>query len=108
MPDEPSNKKGAVDKGRKRTREDSSQTDEEDECDQHHKHGCKKCFGIKEKLNMLLAILPELETYEKRITLLEEENKTLQMSLENSQAEIDLKAIVYDVNSKARSSQHLQ
>ena len=31
MPDEPSNKKGTVDKGRKRTREGSSQTDEEDE-----------------------------------------------------------------------------
>ena len=109
MPDEPSNKKGAVDKGRKRTREGSSQTDEEDESDQHHKHGCKKCLettnsrlsGIEEKLNMLLTVLPELETYKKRITLLEEENKTLQTSLENSQAEIeDLKAIVHDVNLK--------
>ena len=39
--------------------------------------------------------------YKKRITLLEEENKTLQTSLENSQAEIeDLKAIVHDVNLK--------
>lgn len=109
MPDEPSNKKGAVDKGRKRTREGSSQTDEEDEFDEHHKHGCKKCLettnsrlsGIEEKLNMLLTVLPELETYKKRITLLEEENKTLQTSLENSQAEIeDLKAIVHDVNLK--------
>ena len=89
MPDEPSNKKGAVDKGRKRTREGSSQTDEEDESDEHHKHGCKKCVettnsrlsGIEEKLNMLLTVLPELETYKKRITLLEEENKTLQTSL---------------------------
>ena len=109
MPDEPSNKKGAVDKGRKRTREGSSQTDEEDESDEHHKHGCKKCLettnsrlsGIEEKLNMLLTVLPELETYKKRITLLEEENKTLQTSLENSQAEIeDLKVIVHDVNLK--------
>ena len=109
MPDEPSNKKGTVDKGRKRTREGSSQTDEKDESDQHHKHGCKKCLettnsrlsGIEEKLNMLLTVLPELETYKKRITLLEEENKTLQTSLENSQAEIeDLKAIVHDVNLK--------
>ena len=56
--------------------------------------------GIEEKLNMLLTVLPELETYKKRITLLEE-NKTLQTSLENSQAEIeDLKAIVHDVNLK--------
>ena len=78
-----------LDKGRKRTREGSSQTDEEDESDQHHKHGCKKCLettnsmlsGIEEKLNMLLTVLPELETYKKRITLLEEENKTLQTSL---------------------------
>ena len=104
MPDEPSNTKGTAEKGRKRTREGSSQTDEEDESDQHHKHGCKKCFettnsrlsGIEEKLNMLLAILPELETYKTRITLLEEENKALQTSLENSQAEIeDLKVIVH-------------
>lgn len=110
MPDEPSNKKeGAAEKGRKRTREGSSQTDEEDESDQHHKHGCKKCFettnsrlsGIEEKLNMLLAILPELETYKTRITLFEEENKALHLSLENSQAELeDLKAIVHDVNLK--------
>ena len=50
---------------------------------------------------MLLTILPELETYKKRINLLEEENKALQTSLEHSQAEIeDLKAIVDDVNSK--------
>ena len=113
MPDEPSNTKGAAEKGRKRTREGSSQTDEEDESDQHHKHGCKKCFettnsrlsGIEEKLNMLLAILPELETYKTRITLLEEENKALQTSLENSQAEIeDLKAIVHDVNLKQEAA----
>ena len=98
-----------MDKGRKRTREGSSQTDEEDKSDQHHKHGCKKCLettnsrlsGIEEKLNMLLTVLPELETYKKRITLLEEENKTLQTSIEHSQAEIeDLKAIVHDVNLK--------
>ena len=92
-----------------RTRESSSQIGEEDAPDQHHKPGCKKCFettnsrlsGIEEKLAMLLAILPELETYKRRITLLEEENKALQTSLETSQAEIeDLKAIVNDVNSK--------
>jgi len=57
--------------------------------------------GIEEKLNMLLVILPELETYKRRITLLEEGNKALQTSLENSQAEIEnLKAIVDDVDCK--------
>ena len=109
MSNEPLTKKGAAERGRKRTREGSSQTDEEDASDQHHKQGCKKCFnttnsklsGIEEKLNMLLTILPELETYKKRITLLEKENKALQTSLEHSQAEIeDLKAIVDDINSK--------
>ena len=109
MPDEPSKKKEAAEKGRKLTREGSSQTDEEDASDQHHKQGCKKCYetanprlsGIEEKLNMLLVILPELETYKRRITLLEEENKALQTSLENSQAEIEnLEAIVDDVNCK--------
>ena len=54
---------------------------------------------------MLLAILPELETYKTRITLLEEENKALQTSLENSQAETeDLKAIVHDVNLKQEAA----
>ena len=100
-------------KGRKRTREGSSQTDEENASDQHHKQGCKKyfettnsrLFGIEEKLNTLLAILPELETNKKRITLLEEENRALQTSLENSQAEIeDLKAIVNDVNFKQEAA----
>ena len=84
-------------------------TDEEDATDQHQKQGCKKCHettnsrlsGIEEKLNMLLAILPELEMYKRRITLLEEENKALQTSLESSQEEIEnLKAIVDDVNCK--------
>ena len=43
---------------------------------------------------MLLAILPELEFYKQRITLLEKGNKSLQTSLENLQAEIeDLRAI---------------
>jgi len=57
--------------------------------------------GIEEKLNMLLTILPELQTYKKRITFLEEESKALQTSLENSQAEKeDLKAIVDDANFK--------
>jgi len=37
-----------------------------------------KLSGIEEKLNMLLTILPDLETSKKRITPLEEENKALQ------------------------------
>ena len=113
MPDEPSKKKKAAVRSRKRTRERSSQTDEEDASDQHHEQGCKKCFqttnsrlsGIEDKLHMLLAIHPELETYKKRITLLEEENKALQTSLENSQAEIeDLKAIVDYVKFKQKTA----
>ena len=113
MPDESSKKKGRAEKGRKRTREGSSQTDEEDASDQHHKHGCKKCLeatnsrlsGIEEKLNTLLAILPELENYKQKITLLEEENRALQTSLENSQAEIeDLRALVDGVNLKQEAA----
>ena len=113
MPDESSKKKGTAEKGRKRTREGSSQTDEGDASDQHHKHGCKKCLeatnsrlsGIEEKLNTLLAILPELENYKQRITLLEEENKALQTSLENSQAEIeDLRALVDGLNLKQEAA----
>ena len=113
MPDEPSKKKEAAERSRKRTRERSSQTDEEDASNQHHEQGRKKCFettnsrlsGIEEKLNMLLAILPELETYKKRINLLEEENKALQTSLEYLQAEIeDLKAIVDDVKFKQETA----
>jgi len=38
---------------------------------------------------MLVTIHSELETYKKRITPLEEENKALQSSLENAQAEIE-------------------
>ena len=112
MPDESLKKKGAAEKGRKRTREGSSQTDDEDASDQHHKQGCQNCLetnsklsGIEEKLNTLLTILPELEFYKQRITLLEEENKSLQTSLENSQAEIeDLRAIVGDVKLKQEAA----
>ena len=113
MPDEPSKKKEAAERSRKRTRERSSEKNEEDASDQRHKQGCKKCLkttnsrlsGIEEKLNMLLAILPALETYNKRINFLEEENKALQTSLEYSQAEIeDLKAIVDDVKFKQETA----
>ena len=109
-----SNKGETAERGRKRTREGSSQTDEED-ClsEQDHMQGCRRCSdttnsrlsGIEEKLNTLLTILPELETYKNRITLLEEENKSLQTSLENSQAEIeDLKTMLNDVNSKQEAA----
>ena len=108
MPDKQTKKKEAAERGRKRTREGSSQTDEEDTQDQHHKAGCfedssaSRLSGIEEKLDMLLAILPKLETYKKRITLLEEENKASQASLENSQAETeDLKVVVNDVKKRA-------
>ena len=109
-----SNKGQTAERGRKQTREGSSQTDEED-ClsEQDHMQGCRRCSdttnsrlsGIEEKLNTLLTILPELETYKNRITLLEEENKSLQTSLENSQADIeDLKTMLNDVNSKQEAA----
>ena len=41
--------------------------------------------NIEEKLNMLLLVPPELETYKQRLVQLEEETKSLQTSLENSQ-----------------------
>ena len=54
---------------------------------------------------MLLGILPELETYKNRITLLEEENKSLQTSLEYSQAEIkELKSVINDANLKQEAT----
>ena len=50
-------------------------------------------------LNMLLVVLPELENYKSRINQLEEENKSLQTSLQNAQTEIeDLKALVNGVD----------
>ena len=61
--------------------------------------------GIEETLDTLLAILPELEFHKQRITRPEEENKALQTSLENSQAEIeDLRAIAGDVNLKQEAA----
>ena len=98
-----SNKGQTAERRRKQTREGSSQTDEDCLSEQDHMQGCRRCSdktnsrlsSIEEKLNTLLTILPELETYKKRIALLEEENKSLQTSLENSQAEIeDLKTML--------------
>lgn len=123
MPDEQtprSETKERSSRTRKRTREGSSQTDEED-ATEDHKHGCKQtckqCFdmtnsrlsGIEDKLSMLLNILPELEGYKSRITQLEEENKSMQKSLEYSHAEIkDLKSQLKDVNSQREATNTTQ
>jgi len=97
MSNEKANRNDAKEKGRKRTREGGSQTDEED-CRQACGHYCSdatnaRLSSIEEKLNLLLSALPELENYKSKISQLEEENKSLQISLEYAQAEIeDLRA----------------
>lgn len=63
----------------KRTREGSSQTD--DEADPTI---LERLILILEKLTTLLQLVPELEGYECRLNNLEEENKRLQESLENT------------------------
>ena len=45
--------------------------------------------SIEEKLNLLLTVLPELESYKSSINQLEEENKSLQRSLQFAHAEIE-------------------
>ena len=92
MSNEQANRNDAKEKGRKRTREGGSQTDEED-CRQACGH-CSdatnsRLSSIEEKLNLLLSVLPELENYKFRINQLKEENKSLQTSLEYAQAEIE-------------------
>lgn len=102
MPNAQTNRNDGKEKGRKRTRDGGSQTDEED-C----RRPCGQCdatntrlSSIEEKLNLLLNVLPELENYKSRINQLEEENKSLQTSLEYAQAEIeDLKAKADDAES---------
>ena len=60
--------------------------------------------SIEEKLNMLLGVLPELENYKIKISQLEEENKSLQASLQNAQEEIDdLKMLTSSVESQQRN-----
>ena len=91
MSNEQANRNDAKEKGRKRTREGGSQTDED--CRQACGH-CSdatnsRLSSIEEKLNLLLSVLPELENYKSRINQLEEENKSLQTSLEYAQAEIE-------------------
>ena len=102
MPNEQANRNDAKEKGRKRTREGGSQTDEEDATGiGTNRQPCGQCSvatnsrlsSIEEKLNLLLTVLPELESYKSRINQLEEENKSLQRSLQYAHAEIeDLKA----------------
>jgi len=93
MSTEQANRNDAKEKGRKRTREGGSRTDEED-CRQACVHYCSdatnsRLSSIEEKLNLLLSVLPELGNYKSRINQLEEENKSLQKSLEYTQAEIE-------------------
>ena len=102
MPNEQANRNDTKEKGRKRTREGGSQTDEEDAtgigtsrqpCGQCSVTTNSRLSSIEEKLNLLLTVLPELESYKSRINQLEEENKSLQRSLQYAHAEIeDLKA----------------
>ena len=85
-----------MDKGRKRTREGSSQTDEEDAAELHQ-HGCQKCSEatnvklskIEEKLNKLLESLPDLEKCKSKVKALEDENKNLKQSIEYAQTDIE-------------------
>ena len=105
MSNEQANRNDATEKGRKRTREGGSQTDEED-CRQACGH-CSdatnsKLSSIEEKLNLLLSVLAELENYKSRINQLEEENKSLQTSLEYAQAEIE------DLRTKTNDSESRQ
>ena len=59
----------------KRTREGSSQTDDEDDTTIWD-----RLIVIEEKLTTLLQLVPELESYKRRLNNLEEENKRLQES----------------------------
>jgi len=77
----------------KRTREGSSQTDEE--VFEDDSHGCPKCKStnthlaeIDEKLERLLKLTDEFETYKNRFKFLEDEQKSMQESFESSQTEI--------------------
>ena len=98
MPDEQTNRNDAKERRRKRTREGSSQTDEEDATGTHIcRQPCGQCSdatnsrlsSIEDELNLLLSVLPELENHKSRINQLEEENKSLQTSLQYAHAEIE-------------------
>ena len=77
----------------KHTREGSSQTDEE--VFEDDSHGCPKCKStnihlaeIDEKLERLLKLTDEFETYKNRFKFLEDEQKSMQESFESSQTKI--------------------
>ena len=88
MPDEPSEKKeprkkAENEQGRvalKRMRETSPTNITSMDAKSASKQQTRGSPVLKKKLNMLLTILPELETYKTRITFLEEENKALQIN----------------------------
>ena len=77
----------------KGTREGSSQTDED--VFEDDSHGCPKCKStnarlaeIDEKLERLLKLTDEFETYKSRVKSLEDEQKSMQESLGSSQTKI--------------------
>ena len=93
MSDEQANRNDAKEKGRKRTREGGSQTDEEDATGIHTcMQSCGQCSvatnsrlsSTEENLNLLLTVLPELENsspesinWKKRINLYKQVCKML-------------------------------
>ena len=94
---------------KKRPREGSSQTDEEDATEDTSTRDATisaRLSSIEDKINLLLTVLPELESYKSRINQLEEENKSLRKSLENAQEEIeDLKTSANSKNSALTKSE---
>lgn len=76
---------------KKRMRECGSQTDEEG-VEEELNHGCtmcsKKLDGIQEKLDRVLALLPEIQKLQAKVLKLEKEKNDLKESLEFSQADI--------------------
>lgn len=90
---------------KKRPREGSSQTDEEDATEDTSTRDATisaRLSSIEDKINLLLTVLPELESYKSRINQLEEENKSLRKSLENAHEEID------DLKTSASSAESQQ
>lgn len=101
--------KCSICKGRKRTWEGCSHTDEDDTTwVRTSRQPCGQCSiatntrlcSIEEKLNLLLTALtalPELDNYKSRSNQLEEENKSLQTSLQYAHAEIEDLKVKADV-----------
>ena len=78
----------------RRTHEGSSQTDED--VFEDDSHSCPKCKStnthlaeIDEKLQRLLKLTDEFEIYKSRFKFLEDEQKSMQESLESFQTEIN-------------------